>query len=159
MSECTDLREALLDWADGRGDTSGRRGVEEHLASCAACRKTAERLGATLPATGSQGLDLGRVDVPDAVLVEMRAELQRRLDALEPRAAAQNGPGLMGWLFSGSLSVPKPFAWAAVVLAFVVWSSQGQRAVTPVSVPVRALPAVLMDGVDRLGISDETAQG
>ena len=132
---CTTLREALLDRADGRL-TAQSAALEAHLSTCGACRALADRLGGPLA--------LGRVEVPAPVLSEMRADLHRRLDELQP-------PGLLAWLFAGSFSIPKPFAWA-LAAALLLWTAHVPRARPPAPSPI------LMDGVDRLALSGDSAE-
>lgn len=45
---CTDVRERIEEWALGELDVEPRRALEEHLASCAACRAESERATKTL---------------------------------------------------------------------------------------------------------------
>ena len=148
MSTCIELREALLDWADGRGTPERRDAVEVHLATCARCRGLAESLGALQPLES-----LARVETPPAMLAEVHAQLNQRLDELEPRPR----PGWLTWLFSGSIAIPKPFAWAAVAAVLLLWAGH----VTGPAPAPRAAPStpVLMDGVDRLGASESSAEG
>lgn len=150
--DCQNLREALLDRADGRATPEENRTVELHLQGCPACRTLADRLGA-----GDRAFALGRVEVPAPLLAEMRVDLLRRLDSLPPEDRAAHG--WFGWLFGGSVAIPKPFAWAAVVLLLTFWAG---RPPAPVPAATRTLPPpppVLMDGVDRLGLSGSIAQG
>ena len=151
MNTCKDLRADLLDFADGRATPDAARRVEAHLAGCAACRTTAERLGAP---------PVLRVDVPPPVLTEMRADLHDRLDALDPM------PSWLRWLFSGSFTIPKPLAWAAAAALIVLYA--GNRPAAPIAPPaappaapaaVAPARAILLDRVDRLTLSDGTAQG
>jgi anti-sigma factor RsiW len=137
---CTTLRAALLDRADGRATPDQARAVDEHLATCAACRDLADKLGAApqLPA----------LEVPPALFAEMRADLHARLDDVE---ALPQGDGWWSWLFRGSFAIPKPFAWAAVAVLVLLWMGR-----LPAQQPP---PPVLMEGVDRLGLADGTAQG
>ena len=150
---CTSLREALLDRADGRATAEQRATVEAHLAGCAACRELAAKLGTPLP-------EVGRVEIPAALMSGMRAELSARLDAMQPRAAREREEaphGWLSWLFTGSLAVPKPFAWAAVALLIAFWAGRG---VTPTAIHHAPAPTpVLMDGVDRLGASESASEG
>lgn len=136
---CTTFREPLLDRADGR-PVADPAALDAHLAACPACTALAAKLGAppALPA----------VALPPALMSELREDLQRQLEEIE-------SPHLLTWMFRGSFSVPKPLAWAAAVLAFVLWSAR-PPAPPP---PAKPAPAVLMNGVDRLSLGGEAAQG
>jgi hypothetical protein len=106
--------------------------VEAHLDTCLDCRRLVESLGAPP--------DLGTVTPPAYLVERMRLGLHERLDRQEESS------GLFAWLFRGGLTVPKPLAWAMVILLLVLSTDRLVQAARP----ERPAPTVLMDGIDHL---------
>jgi len=135
----------LLDFADGRANPDAVRRVEAHLAGCAACRTTAERLGA-----------------PPVLRVEVPRRSGRDARGLPTAWTRWIRPVVAPVAVLGQPDDPKPVAWAAAAALLVLYV--GNHAAAPARhAPASAPPAtsaparpVLLDRVDRLTLSDGT---
>lgn len=94
MPSCKEIPEVATSFLEGALEPAARRGVEEHLATCAGCRNWMRQMEITVQAMGALP--------PPQVTDELRARLLGQLEALQARRAA--GAGALG-----------PRAWAAAM--------------------------------------------
>ncbi len=78
---CEQYSEAIGELVDGTLDPAGRRALDEHLASCAACRA----LAADLRRIHREAAELPRVAPPETLWAKVRGRLE--VEAREPEAA------------------------------------------------------------------------
>lgn len=150
--ECRDFRLMLVPFADGDLSREERSGVEAHLASCVGCRTVRERLGPQplIPHVASDPRELS----------ELRAAVLRSVDAsCAPTPAPSPRPGVLertlGWLFRGSIDIPKPFAWGGLALVFTLGILDRDLVPAPVIAPATppASARVIDEGIDVLALS------
>lgn len=138
--------EQLVDYRYGEGGAAARGAVEQHLASCAACRESFAALESVLAAVDAapvpeRGADYG-------------AEVWLRL---EPRLRAEEEPRRRWWPF-----LAHPWAWrrwaaagamAALVLAAFLLGRRWPRPAPPVS-QAQAVPAEARERVLLVAVGD-----
>jgi anti-sigma factor RsiW len=106
---CSDMEARFMEYLDGRARPAARRGVEEHLAACAACRARAEQF---------RDIWKALADLPDiSPSASFDADLRARIAAEPVRR------GIWSWLPSPRFSL----AVAALVI-FSIWISSMPQA-------------------------------
>ncbi len=113
MKDCKKFRELILtDYTDMQLDERGKKEVEAHISSCAACRRLSQELNFLVsPIRGARKEELPKELWP---LVKEKAGLEE--EVLDKRDAGRLLEGVLDWLFS-----PFFFRRLAPVLASVVF--------------------------------------
>lgn len=106
---CEQFSEAIGELVDGSLDPAGRRALDEHLASCAACRA----LAADLRRIHREAAELPRVAPPETLWAKVRGRLE--VEARKPEAAPAEAAPLAPAPTPGKPTPPLRPGWGQVV--------------------------------------------